>query len=107
VIRGTEFAIAVRRGCDPAEPVMLFGAAVMAYPAPLPRKVWGFLLGASTLFGINLLRIVTLYLAGRAHLPWFESLHQEWWPAAYVVAAIALWLVWLRWTQIRRIECHV
>src|SRR5262249_4048456 len=31
VVRGPEYAVAVRRGCDPLEPIALFAAAVMAF----------------------------------------------------------------------------
>lgn len=105
-IEGPDFSITVRRGCDPADPIMFFGAAVLAFPAPLRRKALGFLIGAALLFAINLARIITLYLAGKARLPWFESLHQELWPAVFIVSAVLIWFAWLQWVR-KKPPAHV
>lgn len=101
VVQGADFAVAVRRGCDPLEPILLFSAAVLAFPAPLKFKLGGWLLGAPLLFALNQVRITSLFLAGRARLSWFYPLHQEWWPALFIFAAVVLWLVWLRCVRVR------
>lgn len=106
VIQGKGFSIAVRRGCDPAEPIMLFGTAVMAFPGSFRRKLPGFLLGAVVLFAINLIRIASLYWVGKSYPAWFDALHQEWWPAAYIFTAVLLWLLWLRWAAKSPIPQH-
>jgi exosortase H (IPTLxxWG-CTERM-specific) len=102
IIQGPDFSVAVRRGCDPLEPIVLFGAAVLAFRSPVRRKILGFVFGASLLFGINLLRITTLYAAGRARVSCFNALHQEWWPAFYIVVTILIWLAWLQWLRKER-----
>lgn len=99
VIQGPEFAVAVRRGCDPLEPIMLLGAAILAFPAPAWRKVWGFVPGAFLLFWLNIVRIASLYWAGQAKAAWFNSFHEEIWPAFFICVALLLWLFWLRWVQ--------
>jgi exosortase H (IPTLxxWG-CTERM-specific) len=95
-IRGANFSVAVRRGCDPIEPIVLLSAALLAFPSSWPWKAYGFLFGAIALFVLNLIRIASLYLAGEAQVPWFESLHQEWWPAFFILAALLIWFGWLR-----------
>ncbi len=106
VIKGSDFSVAVRRGCDPIDPIVLFGAAILAYPAALGRKAAGFLIGAATIFGLNLVRIATLYWTGRAKSDLFESLHKEWWPAFFILLSLALWLVWLQWVRKQVTKTH-
>ena len=96
VIQGPQFTVAVRRGCDPVESIVLFSAAVLAFPVPTRKKFSVLALGAAFLFALNLVRIVSLYFAGRARVSWFETLHQEWWPAMFIFAALLMWLAWLR-----------
>ena len=97
VIQGSDFAVAVQRGCDPLEPIMLFCAAIVAFPSAWQLKLGGMAAGGGFLFILNLVRIVSLYLLGRCRSPWYYSLHQEWWPALFIVIAMLLWLLWLRW----------
>lgn len=96
-IQGTDFAVRIQRGCDPLEPIILFGAAVFAFPAPISKKIPGILLGGLSLFGLNLLRILNLCWTTRHHPAWFEAVHQEWWPAFFMVSALVAWWVWIRW----------
>jgi exosortase/archaeosortase family protein len=101
LIRGPDFSVAVKRGCDPIEPIVLLGAALVAFPSPWRFRAGGFLVGATILFALNLVRIATLYLAGRAQVSWFEPLHQEWWPAGFILTAFLIWFGWLRRLQKR------
>ena len=106
VIQGGDFSVAVRRGCDPLEPSMLFCAAVIAFPSAWRPKLLGMTVGVVFLFCLNLTRILTLYWSGKNHSGWFESLHQEWWPALFIVCALLLWLAWLRWLLYRAKTTH-
>ena len=100
VIQGKGFAVAVRRGCDPLDPMALFAAAVAAYPGPWKRKAVGLAAGSITLFALNLLRIASLYWLGRGHSPLFEAVHQEIWPALFILIAVSLWGLWLMWISL-------
>jgi exosortase H (IPTLxxWG-CTERM-specific) len=101
IIRTAGYAVAIRRGCDAIEPAWFFCAAVLAFPLPWRRKWPGLLAGTAVLFAVNLLRIVSLYFIGRRIPPLFPSAHLEWWPAAFILAAIALWLAWIGWARSR------
>lgn len=99
VVHGPAYSVAVRRGCDPLEPIILFVAGVIAFPAPWSRKVPGLLAGSGILFGLNLARVATLYLLGAGKSPRFESIHLWWWPAGFIICTLALWVLWLLWAQ--------
>jgi exosortase H (IPTLxxWG-CTERM-specific) len=98
VVRGADYAMAVRRGCDPLEPMVLFGAGVAAFPSPWMRKLAGLAAGEAVLFGMNLARLVTLYVLGARRSAWFASFHLDWWPAFFLIFALALWAGWMSWS---------
>lgn len=97
VIQGKSFAVAIRRGCDPLDPMALFAAAIAAFPSPWKRKALGLAVGSITLFALNLLRIVSLYWLGQDHSRLFDAVHQEIWPAFFILCALGLWCLWLLW----------
>jgi exosortase family protein XrtM len=87
-------AVEVKRGCDAVEPLVLFCAAVIAFPVSLRRKISGIALGTVVLLVLNLLRIVTLYFVS-VHAPrFFELMHVEVWQALFIFLALGLWAIW-------------
>lgn len=98
-IQGSDFAVRIQRGCDPLEPVILFAAAVIAFRAPRRKKVLGILLGGLLLFVLNLARILSLCWTTRNHPRWFETVHQEWWPALFIISSLVLWIAWIHWAR--------
>ncbi len=100
IVRGPGYAVAVRRGCDPLEPIILFAAGVMAFPAPWNRRLLGVLVGSVFLSGMNLVRIASLYLLGARKSSLLDSFHLWCWPAFFIICSLALWVLWLRWIQL-------
>ena len=93
------FSMAIRRGCDAVEPTWLLCAAMISFPAPLLHKLRGMLAAIVLLQVLNLARIITLYWIG-IHFPaFFYSAHMEIWPTAFIVAAIAIFVVWKEKSQ--------
>lgn len=99
LVKGKEFKVAVRSGCDPIAPIALMAGAILGFPAPARRKWIGIAVGSILLFVLNLVRVATLFLTGQARSPWFYSLHQEWWPAVFVAVALLFWWAWLNWIR--------
>lgn len=95
VLRGPTFSLEIRAGCDALEPSALFAAAVLAFPAPLRRKIHALLLGVSALLIINLARILSLYYVG-VHLPSYLSLvHTSVWQPLFILLVACFWLMWV------------
>jgi exosortase/archaeosortase family protein len=99
LVRGPACAVAVRRGCDPLEPIVLFAAATIAFPTGWRRRFAGILCAAMLLFGLNLVRVASLYLLRANGSAFFESIHLVWWPAFFVAASLVLWILWLCWIR--------
>jgi exosortase H (IPTLxxWG-CTERM-specific) len=95
-IRSAHFAVSIRRGCDALEPAWFFCAAVLAFPGHWKRKPAGLALGVGAIFGLNLVRIVTLYFIGLYLPAFFPTAHLEVWPLLFVLATLVLWISWVR-----------
>jgi len=97
-IKTENYAFEIKRGCDATEPVCLLAAAVVAFSAPLGRKLLGMAAGALLLLALNQLRVVALFFVGRDHPGLFHTLHLTVFPAVFVLLALLLWVGWVEWT---------
>ena len=100
-IQSSNFAIAIRRGCDAVEPTWLLCAAILAFPGLWLRKLAGMSMGIVVLQILNVLRIVTLFWIGTHFPAFFYSAHLEIWPAVFILVAILLFVAWKGWANAR------
>ena len=93
-IRSGAFAVQIENGCNGVEAALLFGSAVLAFPAPWRRRLLGLLAGFAAIQVLNLVRVVSLFWIG-AHQPaLFNSSHTVIWQSAVVLASVLLFLLW-------------
>ena len=93
-IRSDRFAVQIANGCNGVETALLFGSAVLAFPAPWRRRLVGLLLGFLAIQVINLVRVVSLFWIG-AHQPaLFSSSHTVLWQSIVVLCGVLLFLLW-------------
>ena len=93
-IRSDRFAVEIENGCNGVETALLFGAAVLAFPAPWRRRLLGLLLGFVAIQLINFVRVITLFWVG-AHRPaLFGASHTVLWQSIVVLCGVLLFLVW-------------
>ncbi len=79
------------------EPMALYIAGIVAFPALLKKKFTGLIVGLLVIFFLNIVRIVALFLTGIYMPSLFEAMHVEVWQVIFILVAIALWFIWLRW----------
>lgn len=93
-IRSKLFSVGIENGCNGVETAILFGAAVLAFPAPWKRRIAGLLLGFVAIQIVNLIRVVSLFWIG-AHRPaLFSTSHTVLWQSAVVLCGVLLFLFW-------------
>lgn len=91
------FSVDILKGCDAIDPMSLFAAAVLAFPAGWRRKFAGLVAGIMLILALNLVRLVSLFYVG-IHLPgWFDFAHYEFWQVAFILLAILCWGLWAAW----------
>jgi exosortase H (IPTLxxWG-CTERM-specific) len=93
-IRSGAFSVQIENGCNGVEAALLFGSAVLAFPAPWKRRLLGLVAGFAAIQALNLVRVVSLFWIG-AHRPaLFNSSHTVIWQSAVVLASVLLFLYW-------------
>ncbi len=93
-IRSGGFAVQIENGCNGVEAALLFGSAVLAFPAPWRGRLYGLVAGFAAIQALNLVRVVSLFWIG-AHRPaLFSSSHTVLWQSAVVLASVLLFLFW-------------
>jgi exosortase H (IPTLxxWG-CTERM-specific) len=94
VIRGSRFAVNIRNGCNGVEAMLIFLAAVLAFPAPWKARLVGLAVGAVAIQAVNLVRVVALYLTGAYFPTWFDASHTVIWQTLVILFSVLLWILW-------------
>jgi exosortase H (IPTLxxWG-CTERM-specific) len=98
-VAGTEitsatFSVNIENGCNGVEAALLFGSAILAFPAAWPRRLAGLLAGMVAIQALNLVRVVSLFWIGVHRPALFSSSHTVLWQSAVVLASVLLFLFW-------------
>jgi exosortase/archaeosortase family protein len=95
------FAIEVYYRCTGLLPALFVAVSILAFPAPRELRWKGVIVGVPLLLGLNLTRLVILFVVG-VHWPiWFDVAHRVIAEAIMALAVLGLWLAWLRWARTR------
>ncbi len=94
IIQTPEFRVNIRNGCNGVEAMLIFLAAVLAFPAPWGSRLAGLVLGILAIQLVNLIRVVALFLTG-VHFPrFFDTSHTVIWQTVVILFSVLLWLFW-------------
>lgn len=96
------FSISIKAGCDAIQPIALYCAAVLTLPARFSQKIRGILIGVPFLIGINLIRIMSLFLIGIYAPSLFDFMHFEAWQIAFILIALSTLIYWIYWVSKQR-----
>jgi archaeosortase B (VPXXXP-CTERM-specific) len=95
-IAGGGVAIEVIEECTGAYEMIIFVAAVLAFPAGWKKRGWGILLGIPALYVINILRMVLLAYV-QVHRPgWFDFMHIYFWQATLIIMILGIFILWIK-----------
>jgi exosortase/archaeosortase family protein len=84
------------RGCDGMEAWLMLISALLVFPFSWRRRLLGALWGSLLVFGLNLLRITSLFHVALRRPEWFEVAHGVLWQSAMVIAVALFILSWFR-----------
>ena len=103
VVASDTFAVNIVAECLALGPMLLFAAAVLVYPRTLRSKAQGLVIGISSIVGVNLLRITSLFLLGSAFPHLLDAVHLLVWQSVMALLALVVWLLWSQgWFAISR-----
>lgn len=94
IIRNERFAVNIRNGCNGVETMIIFLAAVLAFPASWKSRAVGLVLGFLAIQAINLVRVVALFLTGAYFPKFFDSSHTVVWQTVVILFGVLLWIFW-------------
>lgn len=90
------FSYTIIDECTAVVLILIYLAAVLAYPATARQRAIGLAIGVPSLFLLNLVRLVTLAWIG-LHAPnLFEAIHVFWWQAFLIGITGLGWFCWAR-----------
>lgn len=93
VFRG--FPVEIISECTGLLEMVIYCAAVVAYPAGIRKKLLGIGAGVLAIYLLNVVRIIVLLLVGAYSRRVFDFLHLYFWQATLIIMIAAVWLGWL------------
>ncbi len=90
------FAYEIYFSCTGILPVSFIGVSMLTYPATWKHKLLGLVISIPLLMTINFTRLIHLFWVGIHNPDTFEFIHHVLWEGLIVLAAIVIWLVWLK-----------
>lgn len=89
-----EFSVMLSFGCEGTEPLIIYLAAIISFPAALKSKIKGIVTGSLILYAMNVIRVGLLYFIGRSNPGSFELFHTTIFPVLFIFFAIVSWGIW-------------
>lgn len=89
------FAVHIIEECTGVYEVLIFTAAVMAFPTNWSNKGIGLGLGVPLLYLFNVLRIAVLMVVGKHFPEYFDFMHLYFWQATLILMITSVWLLWI------------
>ena len=94
IIRNSRFAVNIRNGCNGVEAMLIFLAAVLAFPASWRSRLLGLGIGIVVIQIVNLIRVVVLFLTGIYFPKLFDASHTVVWQTLVILSGVLLWIFW-------------
>ncbi len=95
--RGMTFSFVVIPDCGAIPVMVIFVAAVLAFPATWTARLMGLVMGLPILYAVNVFRLAFLACVGA----WdrgreiFNFAHHYVWQGIYIVFVVAVWMAWV------------
>ncbi|MBW2275269.1 MAG: exosortase H [Deltaproteobacteria bacterium] len=89
------FAVKIIEECTGLYEVVIFAAAVLAFPTTWLKRAIGLLMGVPLLYFFNVLRIAVLIVVGRYWPEYFDFMHLYFWQATLILMITSVWLLWI------------
>lgn len=87
--------VAIMRGCEGVEGMLLLIAAICAFPARIISKVYGIVGGILIIYIFNLSRIVGLYYINRYRPDLFDMMHIYVGQTVIIIISLIFFIFWV------------
>jgi archaeosortase B (VPXXXP-CTERM-specific) len=90
-----QFVVKIIDECTGLYEMLIFTAAVLAFPTSWAKRAVGVFLGCPLIYLFNVVRIAGLIVVGRHWSKAFEFMHLYFWQATMIVMITSVWLLWI------------
>ncbi len=94
---GTSY-ISLSFGCEGTEPLVIFIAAMVAFPMKYKDKLLPLLSGIGILYFLNLIRVLGLFIVNVNMPEIFVEVHEIYFPILFIIFAFIQFFVSLKWS---------
>ena len=95
VVSLSNFSMEVVGECTGLYEMLIFLAAMIAYPANYKKKLIGAGLGLPLLYVINIIRMVFIAAMGNWSPQTFDFMHLYFWQVAMILIIVSVWVLWI------------
>jgi len=89
------FPVRIIVECTGIYEVLIFSAAVLAFPTRWSKRLVGLMMGWPLLYLFNVVRIIVLILVGKYWSSIFDFMHIYFWQATLILMITSVWLLWI------------
>ena len=95
IISLPNFSVEVVGECTGLYEMLIFLAAMIAYPAGWRKKLIGAGLGIPFLYAVNIVRMVFIMVVGNWSPKTFDFMHLYFWQVAMILIIVSAWVLWI------------
>ena len=95
IISLPNFSVEVVGECTGLYEMLIFLAAMIAYPAGWKKKLMGAALGIPFLYAINIVRMVFIMVMVNWSPKTFDFMHMYFWQVAMILIIVSAWVLWI------------
>jgi len=89
------FSVEAVGECTGLYEMLIFLAAMIAYPAGWKKKLIGAGLGIPFLYAINIIRMMFIMVVGNWSPKTFDFMHLYFWQVAMILIIVSAWVLWI------------
>jgi archaeosortase B (VPXXXP-CTERM-specific) len=89
------FPVKIIEECTGIYEVLIFMAAVIAFPTSIRKKLIGLSFGIPVMYLFNVMRIIALIVVGRYWYSTFEFMHLYFWQVTLILMITSVWAFWI------------
>ncbi len=94
IVRSSMFTIKIIRGCTGIHQIIMYVAAVIAYPCRWRPKLIGIGMGVVAHLFVTQVRVVSLCYIGSYYPAHFEFAHMVFWQSLVVILTVFMLILW-------------
>ena len=91
----SHFSVEIVGECTGLYEMLIFLAAVIAYPSGWKKKLIGAGLGIPLLYLINIIRMMFITVVGNWSPRTFDFMHMYFWQVAMILIILSVWVLWI------------